>query len=216
MFSSDSPRHLYRIDECPDLMADACISDENGQLVFLSLWARDTAIQQFIARLTLGTKDDGLDQFHILTEQGHALPVFIGNVDSLEKRLTRAYRRTLFGTMVHLWLYDRRCTAPDKANARALALLPKDSPATMERLWRLVQDTCPLPLLDHWRDPVMSLLRQNEMLTRLPRSLGPLDAHRLSIDVPRISEHLGSQIRNGYLGVDPTIAPRQENLALAA
>ncbi len=216
MFSSNLPRHLYRIDECPDLMADACISDESGHLVFLSVWARDTAIQQFIARLTLGTKEDGLDQFHVLTEQGHALPVFVGNVDSLEKRLTRAYRRTLFGSLVHLWLYDRRCTSPDKANARALALLPKDSPATIERLWRLVQDTCPLPLLDHWQSPVMSLLRQNEMLTRLPRSLGPLEAHRLSIDVPRISEQLGSLIRNGCLGVDETDGASQEALLLAA
>lgn len=216
MFSSDSPRHLYRIDECPDLMADACISDESGHLVFLSVWARDTAIQQFIARLTLGTKEDGLDQFHILTEQGHSVPVFVGNVDSLEKRLTRAYRRTLFGSLVHLWLYDRRCTAPDKANARALALVPKDSPETMARLWRLVQDTYPLPLLDHWQDTVMSLLRQNEMLTRLPRLLGPMEAHRLSIDVPRISEHLGSLIRSGHLAADPTHATRQDVLALTA
>ena len=172
MPSNLSSRTLYRIDECPDLMADACISDEDGQLVFLSLWARDTAIQQFIARLTLGPKENGLDQFHILTERGYALPVFIGNVDNLQKRLTRAYRQTLFGSMVHLWLYDRRCTTPDKANARALALIPRQSPQTTDRLWRLVQETCPLPLLDHWRDPVMSLLKQNDMLSCLPQPLG--------------------------------------------
>ncbi len=29
---------LYRIDECPDLMADGCIGNENGNLVFLSIW----------------------------------------------------------------------------------------------------------------------------------------------------------------------------------
>lgn len=32
-------------------MADGCIGDESGNLVFLSVWARDTAIQQFLARL---------------------------------------------------------------------------------------------------------------------------------------------------------------------
>jgi hypothetical protein len=85
----------------------------------------------------------------------------------------------------------------------------------MARLWRLVQDTCPLPLLDHWQEPVMSLLRQNDMLTRLPRLLGPMDAHSLSIDVPRISEQLGSLIRSGRLGVDPTHGARQAALALA-
>lgn len=216
MTPSESLRRLYRIAECPDIMADACISDDSGHLVFLSVWARDTAIQQFIARLTLGSKDDGLDQFHILTETGHSVPVFVGNVDGLDKRLTRSYRRTLFGSLVHLWLYDRRCIAPDKANSRALALLPKDCQETTARLWRLVQDTCPLPLLDHWQDTVMSLLRQSEMLARLPRLLGPMEAHRLCIDVPRISEHIGALIRSGRLTAEPAHGTQQELLALAS
>ena len=36
-----SPQPLYRIDECPDLMVDGCVADEHGNLVFLSIWARD-------------------------------------------------------------------------------------------------------------------------------------------------------------------------------
>ncbi len=35
-----SPTTLYRIDECADLMADACIRDEQGNLIFISVWAR--------------------------------------------------------------------------------------------------------------------------------------------------------------------------------
>jgi hypothetical protein len=31
---------LYRIDECPDVMADACVGDDQGNLIFLSIWAR--------------------------------------------------------------------------------------------------------------------------------------------------------------------------------
>src|SRR3546814_1748211 len=59
------------------------------------------------------------------------------------------YRRTLFGSLTNVWLFDRRCVKPDKANASALALLPRDSAHRLDRLWTLVQDTCPLPLLDH-------------------------------------------------------------------
>ena len=80
---------LYRIDECPDVMADACVGDDQGNLIFLSIWARDTAVQQFLARLTLGRDEQGLDQFHVITDQGGSVPVFIGNVDRLEKRITR-------------------------------------------------------------------------------------------------------------------------------
>ena len=120
---SSDPQPLYRIDECSDLMADACVCGDQGDLIFLSVWARDTAIQQFIGRLTLGRSEDGLDQFHVVTDQGGSLPVFVGSVERLEKRLTRSYRRTLFGSMVNLWLFDRRCIRPDKSSASALALL---------------------------------------------------------------------------------------------
>ena len=73
-------RTLYRIDECPELMADGCAGDEHGNLVFLSVWARDTAVQEFLARLTLGRDAQGLDRFHVITDQGASVPLFVGNV----------------------------------------------------------------------------------------------------------------------------------------
>lgn len=198
-----SPQPLYRLDECPDLMADGCITDESGNLVFLSVWARDTAVQEFLARLTLGRAEDGLDQFHLIPEQGSSIPVFIGNADLLEKRITRAFRRTLFGSMVHLWLFDRYCITPDKANTRALAVLPKGT-CQHQRLWVLVRETCPLPLLDHWREPVLALLQSRNMLIQLPVALGPLEGHRLVLDVLALTDALGDMIRNGVLTVSPT------------
>jgi hypothetical protein len=199
---AESSNPLYRIDECPDLMADGCVADDQGNLVFLSIWARDTAVQEFLARLTLGRDEQGLDQFHLVTEQGSSLPVFVGNADRLEKRTTRAYRRTLFGSLSNVWLFDRRCVRPDKSNASALALLPRDSTHRLDRLWMLVQETCPLPLLDHWRTTVLDLLQSQEMLSRLPFALGPLEGHRLAIDVPALTKTLGVLIRNGELRAD--------------
>lgn len=200
MPTHSSPQPLYRIDECPDLMADCCIGDEHGNLVFLSVWARDTAVQEFLARLTLSRSEQGLDQFHLVTDQA-SIPVFVGNVENLEKRTTRAFRRTLFGSMVHLWLFDKRCVKPDKANASALALLPRAVSDHTERLWALVRETCPLPLLDHWRDDVLALLRSRDMLIRLPFALGLLEGHRLALDVPALTTALGELIRTGTLGV---------------
>ena len=146
-----SPKPLFRIDECPELMADACVGDEDGKLVFLSLWARDTAVQEFLARLTLAHDAQGLNEFHVLTAEGASFQLFVSNVDLLEKRLTRAYRRTLFGSLSNVWLFDRRSIRPDRANARALSLLPREASDRRDRLWALTRETCPLPLLDHWR-----------------------------------------------------------------
>jgi len=202
MPTSISPT-LYRIDECPDVMADACVADEQGNLVFLSLWARDTAVQQFLARLTLGRAEQGLDTFHLVLEQGSSLPVFIRDAEQLEKRSARAYRRTLFGTLTNLWLFDQRCIQPDKSNASALALLPRDSSHHSERLWALVQQTCPLPLLDHWRDVVLDLLNTHDMLRRLPLTLGPLTGIQLAMDVGVLTQALGDLIRAGVLTAEP-------------
>ncbi|HCM5830612.1 hypothetical protein [Klebsiella pneumoniae] len=194
---------LFRIDECADLMVDACVCRENGDLVFVSIWARDTAIQQFIARLTLGRDEDGLDQFHLITEQGSSVPVFIPPVERLEKRMTRNYRRTLFGSLTNLWLFDQRCICPDKNTVSALALLPRSATDPTARLWQLVKDTCPLPLLDHWQAPVLALLRSRNMLHELPVALGPLQGFRLGLDVPVLTDALSELIRDGLLTAYP-------------
>jgi hypothetical protein len=205
MPAPSSAKPLYRIDECPDLMADGCVGDEQGQSrLSLDLGARHR--RSGVPRPPDPRRDEqGLDQFHVITEQGASIPVFVGNVENLEKRITRAYRRTLFGSLTNVWLFDRRCVKPDKANASALALLPRDSAHRLDRLWTLVQDTCPLPLLDHWRDTVLELLQTRRMLTGLPLALGPLEGHRLALDVPALTKALGDLIRNG------TLAPRSTN-----
>ena len=197
-----SPKPLFRIDECPDLMADACVGDEDGNLVFLSLWGRDTAVQEFLARLTLARDEEGLDEFHVVTAEGASFLLFVEDADLLEKRLTRAYRRTLFGSLTHVWLFDRRSIRPDPANARALALLPRDASSRIDRLWALTRETCPLPLLDHWRDPVLEILRERAMLNRLPLALGPLEGFSLAIDVPVLTQALGGLIRAQALTVN--------------
>lgn len=56
-----SPTPLYQIEECPDLYVDACVCDEQRNLVFLSAWGRDTVTKEFLARLTLGREENGID-----------------------------------------------------------------------------------------------------------------------------------------------------------
>ncbi|HBO5712469.1 TPA: hypothetical protein P6M25_005764, partial [Pseudomonas aeruginosa] len=79
----------------------------------------------------------------------------------------------------------------------------RDSAHRLDRLWMLVRDTCPLPLLDHWRETVLELLQSREMLARLPFALGPLEGHRLAIDVPALTLALGSLIRSDALTAYP-------------
>lgn len=201
--SSTAARALYRIEECQDLMADACVCDESRHLVFLSVWGRDTAVQEFLARLTLGSAEKGLDGFHLVSAERTSLPVSVANAHLLEKRTTRAFQRTLFGSMLHVWLLDSRCLQPDKANGSALAILPRDDTRRTARLWTLVQDTCPLPLLPHWRETVLDLLTAHNMLTAFSFSLGPVEGYRIALDVPALTTSLGDLVRSGTLTYQP-------------
>lgn len=205
MLTSYPEASLYAIEECQDLMADACLCDDDRRLIFVSLWGRDTAVLEFLARLTLTTGEHSLDQFHLVTDEHLSIPVFVGDSSRLEKRQTRVLNRTLFGSLLNVWLFDKRCIRPDKANGTALALLAKNTPSCSERLWALVQDTCPLPLLDHWRDSVLELLEATSMLTPLSFALGPLAGYRLTIDLPVLTWRLGEMIRNGALTIDDTV-----------
>lgn len=73
-----------------DLYVDACVCDEQRNLVFLSAWGRDTVTQEFLATLTLGREENGIDHFHIIVD-GRCLPVF-----------PNQFRGTLFGVLVEL------------------------------------------------------------------------------------------------------------------
>ena len=53
------------------------------------------------------------------------------------------------------------------------------------------------------RDLVLELLHSRSMLSRLPFALGPLEGHRLAIDVPALTLALGSLIRSDVLTAYP-------------
>lgn len=205
--SNFSKNKLCPIDECPDLMVDACLWEGIFNLVFVSIWGRDTAIQTFLGRLSLSPSQGGLDQFHIVNEHGYDFPVYINSVNRLEKRTARTYRQTLFGSLTNLWLFDKRCVTIDKANASAVLLLPKGVDNIIERIWSTVKETCPLPLLDHWRDPVLDILKRYSMLEELPKGFGEVEGYQLNLHVADLKLHLGEKIRQGVLKVEDSFNP---------
>ncbi|MCT7340469.1 hypothetical protein N5K55_05430 [Pseudomonas aeruginosa] len=79
--------------------------DEQHNLVFLSAWGLDTVTQKFLARLTLGREENGIDHFHIIVD-GRRLPVF-PNQDLLEKlHYPPVPRHVVRGSLLSLWLFS--------------------------------------------------------------------------------------------------------------
>jgi hypothetical protein len=124
---------LFKLRELSDLYADACVRDESGQLMFLSLYGRDTAIQQLLAAFTLKVSEGGFDSFHLQDPAGESHRVHVGNADRLEKFTGKLPRDNLFGNLVHLWLYDPALTRPDRSNRVAWVLVDgADDPSVQD------------------------------------------------------------------------------------
>ena len=207
---------LFKLRELSDLFADACVRDEAGQLMFLSLYGRDTAIQQLLAAFTLKVGEGGLDGFHLQDPVGESHRVHVGNADRLEKFTGKLPRENLFGNLVHLWLYDPILTRPDRSNRVAWVLVEgvDDPSARTEaiwlRSWELYRLLSPVPLLDTWQTPVLARTGA-EVVTLMDETpyppLGRIAAARIGLP-DQFPEIVSGMVKAGELAL--------EQLAIAA
>jgi hypothetical protein len=186
---------LMEIVEAPGLFADALLSDERGSLLFISIWGRDTAVQELLARMSVSLDEGGIRALHVKAVDG-PVTVHLDRMPCMEKHSGRMPPRNLFGDLVQLWVYDRLAVEPDRANRRALLLYQPDvdqDSATDDRIWQLVRDVCHLPLLDAWRDPVLALLQAHHWMQKLEgRGIG---AWRIDLGDPKLEAEISRKVR---------------------
>lgn len=167
---------MFKIVEMSDLFVDACVRDEAGQLVFMSCYGRDTAIQQLLASFQLKPSQGGLDWFRLECDDA-TTTVFVGDPDRLEKFSGRLPRENLFGNLAHSWIYDPVVMKPDNSNRIAWVIEPeawseKLTERLLEKVWRTYQSLSPVPLLDHWREPVLDATA-SECVTLMHKTAHP-------------------------------------------
>ena len=205
---------LYRIKELADLYADACVRNEAGQLLFLSVFGRDTSVQQLLASFTLGAKEGGLTQFKLQAAGVADQLVLIGDAGRLEKLTGRLPRQNLFGNLTHAWIFDPALVVPDRANRIVWRVFgePRD-PDSMEQrerytaeLWATLRQLMPVPLLDHWRAPVLHAAA--ECVTWFDalaaRPLGQICGYKLQLPESFLTT-LSALVRAGELTLQPNL-----------
>ena len=171
-----SKSNLMQLDTAPELFADAMLVDACDNLLFLSLWGRDTALQEFLARVSLANHEGGLNSFFLnvgikTNGEPQRKLVQIGKADQLDHHTGRMPTNNVFGNMAHLWLFDRLIAEPDLANRRTMALFKQDEVALKtssqivhHRIWQLAKAICHLPLLDHWADAVIKMFYERDWI----------------------------------------------------
>lgn len=191
---------MLELPEIPGIFCDAHLVDDTG-LRFLSVWGRDTAIQEFLARLSLPERDGGIRSLRIgMSGQEGACSVASVDTERL-MRLSARRAGSVFGELIHLWLHDRLAIDPDRSNGRALMLHHGETNDLTGPLWELLKQILWVPVLDHWRDLLLGRLDELGCLSRLDGYR--IGAHALDLsDRDRIEQEISLLIRSGWLRLD--------------
>ena len=203
---------LMQIDAIPDLYADAVLVDAYDKLLFLSLWGRDTAIQEFLAGISLANEEGGINSFFLTTgkrKSGEPLRklVQIGESKRLNHHSGRMPASNVFGgDMAHLWVFDRLVTDPDLANRRTIAIsraldTTSVSSVSQSRIWQLTKAICHLPLLDHWAETIIKRFYEREWI----KDFNGIGVNGALIDLSlneEVEDEISTLIRNGVLGLN--------------
>lgn len=234
---------LYEIDRCQGVFVDACIRDEAGRLLMLSAYGRDTAIKELLARMQLGAQhQDGLQELTLKPQSKDLRPqkVFVGNAKDLDK-LSGRLPKCVYGNLNHLWLYNPVILAPVKGADVAWIIEPVPTLATgapvskahqlqpelvdkiKARLWAAIGQLASIPLLPHWRDPVIAAIEHSMLLRMgqrgheninplLSEPVGDFVVLKVMLDQPRFAQIVTDLVRSERLTLspgtnEPTMAP---------
>ena len=147
--------NLMSVRESADVFVDACLRNEAGELLFLSVYGRDTAVLSLFAAFSLPQSGGGYRSLHLQTDAGD-VEVLVSQPDRLEKMTARLPKDNLFGNVTHSWLFDPDAVKPDRVNRRALLLQHEESDAQFAaRIWSNVKQLSPVPLMDPWRTALL-------------------------------------------------------------
>lgn len=172
---------LWGIREFSDVFLDALVRNEAGQLMFASLYGRDTAIQQLLAAFSLSVTSGGVDRITLKPVEAPprvadgvvgvvplhlATPAaddprgvaYIGDAARFTKLAGKLPKKSLFGPVSHVFIYDSLVIDPDTANGRAWVLTQGDGPGHLDSVWAMIQRISPVPLIDAWMAPVLEVL----------------------------------------------------------
>lgn len=152
---------MFRVSPFSDLYADACVRNESGQLLFLSLYGRDTQLRALMAAFHLGVSEGGVTSIQLIDEKtGDVSVCHVGDAKKLTQISGRLPKDNLFGNIVHTFIYQADIVKPDLPNASAWILRHESMQEFsnndgQEIIWNYYKTLSAIPLMDHWRDTVI-------------------------------------------------------------
>jgi hypothetical protein len=144
---------MYQLNEISGVFADACVARSDQSLAFMSVFGRDTAMQQLRAGITLAGQM-GYTSLSFASPGKTTFKVLLDNNKYLNDSQRTKVRLAPFGTLAQCFIVDERCLTIDKANSRA-TLLSQGRGVTSASTWATICELSPVPLLNHWQEAVL-------------------------------------------------------------
>lgn len=209
---------LYGVDDFP-IYVDACVRDEESNLLFASFYGRDTAIKELMAKLAIESGELSLKSLTLRClsgkRQGQTVSVYIRDSSSLQK-ITGRLPKGLFGEMTHLQVFHPSIQA--NKGAKVAWLLENANPSSItaehmrKRVWQAVCEMAPIPMFEHWCEPVLESIwddsvfemgkkiERDDIGPRFSEPIGNMTAYRVVLrdDFPN---RVSKLIRDGVIGL---------------
>lgn len=145
---------------------DGLLTNDARELLFLSVWGRDTQIAELLARLTLPDHPDGIRSF-IAKGDGVSFNVTVPHPKHLDKMQGRI-DGSVFGKLIQMFVFARSLQQPDRVNREAWAIYrTNESVLSVPDVWPLVMETCHVPLLPTWKEPVLCAFTARQWITQV-------------------------------------------------
>jgi hypothetical protein len=199
--------NLFTIKQVAEIYVDAVVKDDSHQLLFLSAWGHDTAIQELIAKLTLPLKEGGLSNLTLYDADQKPYFVDIDQRDCLEKHSGRGAKDALFYGLTHVWIYNRTARYVDRANQRCMLLKKAEESEKQfaQRLWQAIREVSTIPLLPHW-DSLIAYFRKEQWIQSFTGQ--GIDAVKIDLSSQDVEAFISLLVKKGELAL-----PRKLNLA---
>lgn len=187
--------------DIPDLLCDGCVVDSDDNLIFLSVWGRDTAMQELLGKLTIGGSSNmGLTEIRLLNRfnlQSHAK---LTKDREYDKR-TQKFQHPQFGMLNHVWIFDIRMKTPCRTSQSAIVMFDGEIHQAVidDCLFENIKHLTSIPLLDHWKSAVLGIAKAHDMIKDNMVLCRQLKSMTIRINEPVLAEHIGHLIKKNVL-----------------
>lgn len=186
---------ILTLQDIPDLKCDSCVANNDSELIFMSIWGRETAIQELFAKLTLGeTSKHGLSVIQFTNYN----QVRLAEGQHYAKR-TLKLNKTQFGALIHAFIFDKRIIEPNRDSNSMITLFKSDFGSLIPCYFDAVKLLTSIPLLDHWADEIVLIAEQQEMINEHKPIVGDIYASTITVDDITLTQSVSQKIRAGSL-----------------